>query len=93
MEDGGHRLAIKICLFCFIITFVYLSVGDIAGVSHSNSDTTSSSLLASGIVSKVTGSSIAVAFEENVEGIARGYDDTYKLTKLANDVTYRRLKK
>eukprot|EP00057_Strongylocentrotus_purpuratus_P007910 XP_011662384.1 PREDICTED: DNA-binding protein SMUBP-2 [Strongylocentrotus purpuratus] len=67
--------------------------GDIAGVSHSNSDTTSSSLLASGIVSKVTGSSIAVAFEENVEGIARGHDDTYKLTKLANDVTYKRLKK
>ncbi|XP_063968826.1 DNA-binding protein SMUBP-2-like [Lytechinus pictus] len=67
--------------------------GDIAGVSFSNSDTTSASLLASGIVSKVTGSSVAVAFEENVEGISRGHDDTFKLTKLANDITYRRLKK
>ncbi|XP_071481045.1 DNA-binding protein SMUBP-2-like [Diadema antillarum] len=67
--------------------------GDIAGVSVSNSDTTSSSLLASGIVSKVTATSIAVAFEENVEGLSRGHDVTYKLTKLANDVTYRRLKR
>jgi ATP-dependent RNA/DNA helicase IGHMBP2 len=66
--------------------------GDIAGLSASNAETTSDTI-ASGIVSKVTQSSISVAFEESHDVFSLDDQVQYRLMKLANDITYRRLKK
>ena len=46
--------------------------------------------IASGIVTKATDDTITVAFEEEFESSSSF--DTFKLVKLCNDVTYKRLK-
>ncbi|XP_022094082.1 DNA-binding protein SMUBP-2-like [Acanthaster planci] len=72
-----------------------ISSGDIVGVSPSHGGGASSTEDPSGIVSRVTQSSITVAFDhKDTEGpVTFEYEGLYRLTKLANDVTYRRLKR
>ena len=70
----------------------YILTGDIAGLSSSQSEGHHETI-ASGIVSKVTPSCISVAFEESLESLNVDDQTQYKLLKLANDVTYRRLKR
>jgi len=47
----------------------------------------------SGVVSRVLPASVQVAFEESEDIFSLEDDKQYRLTKLANDVTYRRLKR
>ncbi|XP_067663777.1 DNA-binding protein SMUBP-2-like [Haliotis asinina] len=69
-----------------------LTPGDIVGLSLSQGETQNESL-ASGIVSKVGQSQISIAFDETHDIFSLDDEVQYKLTKLANDVTYRRLKR
>nr|DBA17390.1 TPA: hypothetical protein GDO54_002844 [Pyxicephalus adspersus] len=65
--------------------------GDIVGVYDSSSP---SEPLATGIVSGITQKVIHVAFDEtHSDALNFGSDNTYRLLKLANDVTYKRIKK
>ncbi|KAM8807846.1 DNA-binding protein SMUBP-2 [Eudromia elegans] len=68
-----------------------LGPGDIVGLYESagQGDT-----LSTGIVTRVTSTAVTVAFEQSQEGLLSvGHEGSYRLLKLANDVTYKRLKK
>ncbi|XP_072015866.1 DNA-binding protein SMUBP-2-like [Amphiura filiformis] len=67
------------------------SSGDIIGVGPVHGSP--SSQVASGIVSRVGTSFITVAFEEQTDELTVDNGQLYQLTKLANDVTYKRIKR
>lgn len=62
------------------------------GLSLSKSDE-SHETIASGVVSRVGQAAIHVAFDDNLDQQEIDGDLQYKLVKLANDVTYKRLKR
>ncbi|XP_039391587.1 DNA-binding protein SMUBP-2 isoform X2 [Mauremys reevesii] len=65
--------------------------GDIVGVYESAGQ---GDPLSTGIVTRITPKSVTVAFEESRDGLlSLGQENSYRLLKLANDVTYKRLKK
>ncbi|XP_076446820.1 DNA-binding protein SMUBP-2-like isoform X2 [Babylonia areolata] len=64
--------------------------GDIVGVAEEGAQSDSQ---VSGVVSRVLPTSLQVAFEENEDVFSLDDDKQFRLTKLANDVTYRRLKR
>ncbi|XP_069595432.1 DNA-binding protein SMUBP-2 [Ranitomeya imitator] len=65
--------------------------GDIVGLYDSSAP---KEAIATGIVSGITQKSISVAFDEaNSETLNLGSEASYRLLKLANDVTYKRIKK
>jgi len=66
-------------------------IGDIVGLAQSSS-TGLSEMIASGVVSHVTPTSLSVAYDGQHDMLLE-LDNLvhYKLVKLANDVTYRRL--
>ncbi|XP_051580007.1 DNA-binding protein SMUBP-2-like isoform X1 [Myxocyprinus asiaticus] len=64
--------------------------GDIIGLYQSEGQGQSSQL-GSGVVTRVTQTSLTVAFDDTQDGINVDRDGLYNLMKLANDVTYRRL--
>ncbi|XP_053304498.1 DNA-binding protein SMUBP-2 [Spea bombifrons] len=67
------------------------SSGDIVGLYDSNSPTEP---LATGIVAGVTQKTINVAFDDSSnDTLILGTECTYRLLKLANDVTYKRIKR
>ncbi|XP_050417004.1 DNA-binding protein SMUBP-2 [Patella vulgata] len=68
-----------------------LTPGDIVGLNLSQGEG-QADCLASGIVSKISSLQISVAFDETADIFSLDDDVQYKLTKLANDVTYKRLK-
>ncbi len=50
--------------------------------------------LSSGVVTAVSSAAVSVAFDHDDSGVASISDsDRYRIVKLANDVTYRRLKR
>lgn len=52
------------------------------------------SQLATGILTRITQRSVTVAFDESQDfQLSLDREQTYRLLKLANDVTYKRLKK
>nr|XP_033784276.1 DNA-binding protein SMUBP-2 [Geotrypetes seraphini] len=63
--------------------------GDIVGLYETASQ---SEQLATGIVTHITQKFITVAFSESNDGLNMDRENDYRLLKLANDVTYRRLK-
>ena len=66
-------------------------VGDIVGLALSSSHGLSE-LIASGVVSRVTPTSVSVAYDGQHDTLLELDDSShYKLVKLANDITYRRL--
>uniref|UniRef100_A0A2C9JKU4 DNA helicase n=1 Tax=Biomphalaria glabrata TaxID=6526 RepID=A0A2C9JKU4_BIOGL len=65
--------------------------GDIVGLGLMKSQATDKPL-ATGLVSQVNACEICVAFDDSEDVLELDDDEAYKLTKLANDVTYRRLK-
>ena len=77
------------------MVFVYMTLfsfeGDIVGVSLSKSNA-SSQQLASGIVTRAASSAISVAFDEAHDSLNLDESEQYMLLKLANDVTYKRIK-
>ncbi|KAG8438210.1 hypothetical protein GDO86_008772 [Hymenochirus boettgeri] len=65
--------------------------GDIVGLYETNSP---SEPLATGIVSGITQKTVNVAFDESHnDALNLGSECTYRLLKLANDITYKRIKK
>ncbi|XP_055505666.1 DNA-binding protein SMUBP-2 [Leucoraja erinacea] len=65
--------------------------GDIVGL-YDNQGSTPLDQLASGVVTRITQKSITVAFDESSDQLNFDGDSSYKLLKLANDVTYKRMK-
>ena len=49
--------------------------------------------ISSGTISHVTQTAITVAFDETADSLAFDDDGPFKLIKLANDVTHRRIKR
>ncbi|XP_072448085.1 DNA-binding protein SMUBP-2-like [Chiloscyllium punctatum] len=66
------------------------SSGDIVGLYDSQGSTPLDQL-ASGIVTRITQNSITVAFDEPSDQLNFDISSSFKLLKLANDVTYKRL--
>ncbi|XP_068800646.1 DNA-binding protein SMUBP-2 isoform X2 [Struthio camelus] len=65
--------------------------GDIVGLYESVGQ---GDPLSTGIITRVTSKSVTVAFEESRDGmLSLDREGSYRLLKLANDVTYKRLKK
>nr|XP_020826557.1 DNA-binding protein SMUBP-2 isoform X2 [Phascolarctos cinereus] len=66
--------------------------GDIVGLYESAPE--AATLLATGILTQITQRSVTVAFDESQEGsLALDAGGLYRLLRLANDITYKRLKK
>lgn len=65
--------------------------GDIVGLYDSAGQ---GDPLSTGIVTRVSSKAVTVAFEESQDGLpSLDRESSYRLLKLANDVTYNRLKK
>ncbi|XP_030621793.1 DNA-binding protein SMUBP-2 [Chanos chanos] len=64
--------------------------GDIVGLYESEG-CSQPSQLGSGVVTRVTQSSVSVAFDETQDSLSLDTDVLYNLMKLANDITYKRL--
>ncbi|XP_039600764.1 DNA-binding protein SMUBP-2 isoform X2 [Polypterus senegalus] len=65
--------------------------GDILGL-YSSEGISPSFQLATGVVTRVTVSSISVAFDESSDSLDLDREGPYNLLKLSNDVTYKRIK-
>ncbi|KAG7464269.1 DNA-binding protein SMUBP-2 [Solea senegalensis] len=65
--------------------------GDIVGL-YDTDGCTAASQIASGIVTRVSQASVHVAFDDSKDGLSFNTDALYNLLKLANDVTYKRMK-
>ena len=78
-----------------VVSFMHCTfscTGDIAGLSPSSSQG-SSEQISSGVVSRVNKSSVSVAFEQSQDALDPHDGTLYKLLKLANDITHKRLKR
>ncbi|XP_052552136.1 DNA-binding protein SMUBP-2 isoform X1 [Tympanuchus pallidicinctus] len=65
--------------------------GDIVGLYNSVGQ---GDLLSTGIVTRVTSRAVTIAFEESRDGmLSVDHESSYRLLKLANDITYNRIKK
>lgn len=69
-----------------------LTTGDIVGL-YESSGCSAESQVGTGIVTKVGQASISVAFDDSKDGLSFDTDGIYNLLKLANDVTYKRMKR
>ncbi|XP_035219941.1 DNA-binding protein SMUBP-2-like isoform X2 [Stegodyphus dumicola] len=76
---------------CFLPSHLITS-GDIVGVGKVNSDGRLE-IIVSGVVTRVNDSFLTVAFEKNSDSSDLESDVHYTIIKLANDVTYKRLKR
>ncbi|KAF3688758.1 DNA-binding protein SMUBP-2 [Channa argus] len=65
--------------------------GDIVGL-YDTSGCTTVSQIGTGVVTRISQASISVAFDESKDGLSFDNDALYNLLKLANDVTYKRMK-
>ena len=74
------------------IKLMYFILGDIVGLGWLNANQKASDI-ASGIVSRVTQTAITVAFDETTDSFAFDDGGPFKLIKLANDITHKRIKR
>ncbi|XP_039989614.1 DNA-binding protein SMUBP-2 [Xiphias gladius] len=65
--------------------------GDIVGL-YDTGGCTAATQIGTGIVTRVSQASISVAFDDSKDGLSFDTDALYSLLKLANDVTYKRMK-
>ena len=72
---------------------MFYMTGDIAGIQISQGASNPTDLITSAIVSRVTSNSLHVACEESFDQLEIDDQTPYKLLKLANDITYKRMKK
>lgn len=89
---SSHQVHVKWIahMTLFLSYWVGIFSGDIVGASLVSKPLNES--VASGIVVRVTRESVEIAFDQN--GSDESFEDaSYNLIKLANDVTYKRLKK
>lgn len=73
----------------FTVPFV---TGDIVGL-YDTGGCTADSQIGTGIVTKISQTSVSVAFDDSKDGVSFDTDRFYNLLKLANDVTYKRMKR
>ncbi|XP_070763141.1 DNA-binding protein SMUBP-2 [Enoplosus armatus] len=66
--------------------------GDIVGL-YDTGGCTAASQVGTGIVTRVSQASVSVTFDDSKDGLSFDTDALYNLLKLANDVTYKRMKK
>ncbi|XP_014849300.1 PREDICTED: DNA-binding protein SMUBP-2 isoform X2 [Poecilia mexicana] len=66
--------------------------GDIVGI-YDPSGCSAASQICTGIVTRISQASISVAFDDLKDGASFDSDGLYNLLKLANDVTYKRMKR
>lgn len=71
--------------------FVSFATGDIVGL-YDTGGCSAVSQISTGIVTRVTQAAISVAFDDSKDGLSFDTDALYNLLKLANDVTYKRMK-
>lgn len=72
----------------YLCNRVFVSVGDIVGLYDEGGQ------LATGVLTRVTQKSVTVAFDESHDfQLSLDQEKSYRLLKLANDVTYKRLKR
>lgn len=69
-----------------------LLTGDIVGL-YDTSECTAAAQIGTGIVTRVSQSAVSVAFDDSKDGASFDDDALYNLLKLANDVTYKRMKR
>ncbi|XP_029379610.1 DNA-binding protein SMUBP-2 [Echeneis naucrates] len=65
--------------------------GDIVGL-YDSGGCTEASQITTGIVTRVSQTSVSVAFDDLKDGLSFDTDGLYNLLKLANDITYKRMK-
>ncbi|CAK6961542.1 DNA-binding protein SMUBP-2 isoform X2 [Scomber scombrus] len=65
--------------------------GDIVGL-YDSAGCTAASQIGTGIVTRVTQAAVSVAFDDSKDELSVDTDALYNLLKLANDVTYKRMK-
>ncbi|XP_042352568.1 DNA-binding protein SMUBP-2 [Plectropomus leopardus] len=65
--------------------------GDIVGL-YDTGGCTAASQIGTGIVTRVSQTSISVAFDDSKDGLSFDTDALHNLLKLANDITYKRMK-
>lgn len=72
-----------------------LGPGDIVGLSSSKAapESAREKIASSGVVTKMGTASLTLAFQESLENLDLEADRPYRIIKLANDITYRRLKR
>lgn len=68
------------------------TTGDIVGL-YDTGGCSADSQVGTGIVTRVSQASVSVAFDDTKDGTGFDTDALYNLLKLANDVTYKRMKK
>ncbi|XP_077451632.1 DNA-binding protein SMUBP-2 [Stigmatopora argus] len=66
--------------------------GDIVGL-YDSGGCSATSQIGTGIVTRISQTSISVAFDDSKDGLSFDTDALYSLLKLANDVTYKRMKR
>lgn len=76
----------------FRILCVSAITGDIVGL-YDTTGCTAASQIGTGIVTRVSQASISVAFDDLKDGHGFDADGLHNLLKLANDVTYKRMKR
>lgn len=76
----------------FLSFLIFFLVGDIVGL-YDVGGCHADSQISTGIVTRVSQASVSVAFEDSKDGLSFDTDCLYNLLKLANDVTYKRMKK
>lgn len=81
----------SVCVYVCDVS-ILLAIGDIVGLYESGG-CSADSQVGTGIVTKVGQASVSVAFDDAKDGLSFDTDGVYNLLKLANDVTYRRMKK
>lgn len=72
--------------------FLSFDTGDIVGL-YDTGGCNADSQIGTGIVTRVSQASISVAFDDSKDGLSFDTDALHNLLKLANDVTYKRMKK
>ena len=68
-----------------------LSLGDIVGLSYSTSGNVSE--LSSGIVVRVSSTSMVVTFDDSLDSQSFDENALLRVTRLANDITHKRMKR
>lgn len=80
-----------LCFSDFLSVMSFVS-GDIVGL-YDTSGCSAESQICTGIVTRISQASISVAFDDLKDEASFDADGLYNLLKLANDVTYKRMKR
>lgn len=75
-----------------MILIKFFLIGDIVGIGNVNSDG-KFSVLSSGVISSVNQLCVECVLDQDSKSTDLDADEVYSLVKLANDVTYKRLKR